>query len=426
MANDLNSNVTQKVAKIFLKEFQSARVASKAVTTDLITPQFTPDFGEQVRFKRPHQYRAIKTPGGDISASTKNAIISGSAPADVQEYITVPIDWTNREEALELNQLQEIIRPAALECATKMDNDLTRFMVHNSGLHYGTPGTAISKWSDVAGPGSIMEAIGVPQGDRMYMMNPFAAQDLADTQSGLASGDNNLVNTAWREAQISRNFGGLKAMMANSLVGIQLGALAGSSGTVSATPNGTYLTHKDSMIQTITLTGLTVSTTDALRPGDTIEITQANRARLNLKTREVVFDSSGPLKWTYKVVTGGDTDGAGTVTITVTSAAINETDGQYQNIENPITAGDTFTILGTANATVQPNLFFHKQAFGLGTIKLPKLHTWDTVITSADGISIRVTKYADGDKNEQSIRFDLLPIHSVLNPQFAGTGFGVP
>ena len=298
-------------------------------------------------------------------------------------------------------------------------------MTANLGLHNGTVGTAIAAWGDVASNQSLMQSIGVPMsGEKYAVMNPYSIQALADTQSGLASGDNNLVNTAWKDAQISRNFGGLRGLTSNALPSTQLGALAGATGTISATPDGTYVTAKDTMTQTVTLTGLTVSTVGAVRAGDTIEITQADRSRLNVMTREIAFNQAGQIKWTYKVVTGGDTDGGGSVTVTVAAAAINESDGQYNNISNPIQAGDTFAILGTADAVEQASLFYHKDAIGLGTIRLPKLHTWDTVIESVDGFSIRVTKYSDGDANKQSIRFDLLPTFSVLNPQFGGTFWG--
>jgi hypothetical protein len=61
----------------------------------------------------------------------------------------------------------------------------------------------------------------------------------------------------------------------------------------------------------------------------------------------------------------------------------------------------------------------------MATVKLPKLHTWDTVATTSDGISIRVTKYSDGDANTQQIRFDLLPAFGVMNPFFSLLGYGV-
>ena len=73
----------------------------------------------------------------------------------------------------------------------------------------------------------------------------------------------------------------------------------------------------------------------------------------------------------------------------------------------------------------QPNLFYMKQAFGIGTVKLPKLYSTDTIATTSDGMSIRVSKYADGDANTQKIRFDLLPAYATFNPFMAGHGFGV-
>jgi hypothetical protein len=49
----------------------------------------------------------------------------------------------------------------------------------------------------------------------------------------------------------------------------------------------------------------------------------------------------------------------------------------------------------------------------------------DTIATTEDGMSIRITKYSDGDANTQKIRFDLLPAYATFNPFFAGQGFGV-
>jgi hypothetical protein len=49
----------------------------------------------------------------------------------------------------------------------------------------------------------------------------------------------------------------------------------------------------------------------------------------------------------------------------------------------------------------------------------------DVFFETADGISVRVSKYADGDKNQNKIRFDLLPAFGVMNPMFGGKSFGL-
>jgi hypothetical protein len=425
MANNLSANTTAKVARIFLKAFESNRVLSKTVNTSMLTPQFTPQFGETVQFKRAHQYRTISTAGGDISAATKNDIISGTAAATVQNYLTVPIDWTNREEALQLDQMEEIIAPAAEQLAIDLETDFARYMQRNSALHLGTIGTPIASWGDVASTGSLLTSVGVPQAGKRYaVMNPFAVQALAETTAGLAGGSAGTVDTAWERAQIPRNFAGVTGLMSNALPQVTLGAASDRAGTVAATPDATYVTARLTMTQSIQLTGLSTSVTNAVRAGDTIKITQSGRNLLNIRSRNVAYDQSGPITWYYKVVTGGNTDVSGNVTVTVTAAALKETNGQYDTINNAITSGDAFEILGTAGQIVQPNYFYHEDAFGIGFIKLPKLHTWDTIATTSDGISVRVTKYSDGDKNNQSIRFDILPAYATLNPLFAGNFYG--
>jgi hypothetical protein len=82
------------------------------------------------------------------------------------------------------------------------------------------------------------------------------------------------------------------------------------------------------------------------------------------------------------------------------------------------------TILGSASDTIQPNLFWHKKAFSVGSVPIKKLFSTDTIGTTEDGMQLRVSKYSDGDKNQQIVRVDFRPAYAVLNPFFAGHGFG--
>lgn len=424
-SNNLDSNTTDKVLRSFTKGFEMNRVLTKTINTSLFKGQFTPQFGDTVRVKRPHQALAKRTATGDITGLDKNKIISGSAFGKVQDYITVDLDWENLEEAIQLDQLDEILMPYGEECVNALETSLGNFMLENSALTYGTPGTALAKWSDISGPKALMDTIGVPTtGNHYYVMNPFSQSTLSDLQTGLAAGDN-LVRTAWQNAQISSPFAGLRAVSSNSLTNYQGGASTLRTGTLLSAPIQTYVSAKDTMIQTIVLDGLTASTVDAVRAGETIVITEADRSYINIRSRQVSFDDSGAqIPWKFRVVTGGDTDGSGQVTITVTNSAINEADGQYNNIFTALEAGDAFTILGALNVVHQPSLFYHQDAFSMETVNLPRLAATEGSAVTRDGFSIRFTKYSDGDANVQKARFDLLPIFAVLNPLFAGHGFG--
>jgi len=424
-ANTLDGNITDKVLRSFLKGFEMNRVLTKTINSSLFEGKFTDEFGDTVRVKRPHQYRAKRTPTGDISSLTKNKIQSGTAFGTVQDYITVDLDWENLEEAIELDQFDKIIMPAGEECINELETSLGNFMVENSGLTYGTPGTAITKWSDVVGAGALMESIGVPNtGEHFYVTNPFNQANLADAQTGLTAADE-LVRTAWTNAQISNRFGGFRTLSSNSLTTYQAGAVADRVGTLLAAPTQTYVSQKNSMIQTLNLTGLTINETGAVLPGETIVITEADRTHINVRSRQVAFDGTGAqIQWAFRVVTGGDTNASGEVTVTVTNSAINEADGQYNNIFTALETGDAFTILGTEGVIYQPSLFYHKDAFSLETINLPRLAATEGSAVTRDGFSVRFTKYSDGDKNIQKARFDILPVFAALNPLFAGHGFG--
>jgi hypothetical protein len=266
-----------------------------------------------------------------------------------------------------------------------------------------------------------MKSIGVPAGTRYYLMNDDTATNLADTQSGLASGDNRLVTTAWEDAQISRQFGGLRALTSNAMTNYTTGTGADRAGTLSATPDGTYVTAKDTMTQALAVTAFQANLVVAA--GETIEV--SGRYRLNVATREVVVDATGArITWRATVTEEVTLNGSGAGTLIVAACAINEANGQYNNVDSALTSGDVVTLLGSADTLYQPNLFYHAQAFGMATVSLPKLYSTDTVAQTKDGISVRCSKYSDGDANVQKIRFDILPAFITFNPQFAGNGFG--
>jgi hypothetical protein len=423
MANNLGSNVTRKVARIFLEKFEANRVLCKAVDTQLLTGRFNPGSGATADFKRPHDYKSIRTSGGDISSSTLSSIISGKATGTVQNYFTVAADYQNVEEALHLDQLDEILAPMATRMVTDLELDLASYMHENCGLSYGVPGTVVDTWADIAGAGSLLDSIGVPMDQKWcYAVNPFVQQTLAGLQAGLNSGSNKLVDTAWERAVISDNFAGMRVMSSNALPSRTVTTAADLVGALAANPDVTYVTAKDTMTQAWSVTGFTASAT--VKAGDVIQVT--GKYRVSNATRLPMFDAAGAQILFQGIVTADVVlDASGEGTLVVTGPAIWETAGQYNTTSAAVVSGDVITILGTSAAVVQPNLFFHPQAFGLGTVKLPKLSAQDTIATTEDGFSIRVTKYSDGDKNQQTIRFDLLPAFATFNPFFAGQGFGL-
>ena len=420
MSNNLSSNITRPLAKIFLEAFESSRVVTKTVNTQLLSGKFNPSTGTKVDFKRPHDYNTIRTSGGDISGSTKSNIIAGKATGTVQDFFTAATEWENIQQALDLDQLDQILEPMARRLVTDLELDLAKFMRINTGLNYGARGTAVDAWSDVAGAGAMMDSVGVPMSDnKYYLMNPFTTTSLASAQSGLNAADG-LVRTAFEKAQIASNFGGMKALTSNALSSYTSGSTTDRLGDLKTAPDATYVTAKDTMQQTMVIETLGTGTIEA---GDQIQVAGVNR--LNIATRQLILDATGAaVPWTGTVLSVVTIAG-NEATVVVSGAAIYEANGQYNNVDAAPAAGAVVTILGAAATVYQPNLFYTEQAFGLGTVKLPKLYSTDTVATTSDGMSIRVSKYSDGDANTQKIRFDLLPAYACFNPLFSGQGYGV-
>ena len=422
MANSFSSNVSTKVARIFLSEFENQRVISKATDTRLFMGEngFTPQYGATIYVKRPTDYAAISTSDGDLTSSTATDITVGRAACTVQNYITTYASWSNYEEALQADQLEELLAPLATRSAVTLETTYAAWLRKNLGLCVGTPGTAVTTWEGVATAGAFLNAQGTPMDeDWFYVMNPFTQMKMAGLQNAMLN--QTLTGESWKDAMIPGNFAGLKALTANSLSTFTNGACSDRAGTLSATPTATYASVKDSMTQTWALANLSAG--GVIKAGEVIEVT--GRYRLNLSTRQPMVDATGAQIKFRAVVTADVTlNSSGAGNVVVTGPAIYESGGAYNTVDSALTSGDVVNILGSTAATVAPNLFFHKQAATLATVKLPKLSTWDTVFTTKDGISIRVTKFSDGIKNKQYIRFDILPAFGLMDPFKGGLAYG--
>jgi hypothetical protein len=426
MANNLTSNFGKIVLKKFMDGFMTNQVVSKTVNRDIFKGQFNPSSGDQVWVKRPHQYVTERTSNGDVTGTTKNQLTSGQAPATVQDYFTVRVEYDQVEEALELNQLPEILEPITQKMTDDNEAALVQFIIENASNFLGTAGTAVDAWSDVAQCFTFMDALGIKGGNQYAVMNPYSVQNLADAQTGL--GVNPEVKTAWEKAMIPRDFGGGIALKSNNLEAHTVGKWAASTLTVkNASSESAYAAVKDTMTQTIVLTGATVSITGLLKAGDVLQFDTVEL--VNQQTKKQIFDASGTTKkFTATVTADADSDAGGDVTVSITAPIIvDATNPQYNNVAAAPAAGAAVTVVsGASEAVNQPNLFYHSNAFTLNTVQLPKLHSIDSAVLNNEGFSIRMHKYSDGDANSQMVRFDLLPAYGVLDPMKAGKFFGNP
>jgi len=422
MANNFTSNVTEDLGKSFMKSFEDSRVLSKNVNTQFLAGAVNASNNGNVSFKRPTDYVSKRTADGDISGGTRADIITGKATGAVQNMITVDVEWTRVEEALEMDGLDALLKPMATRIKSDLEVDFASYMMKNTALLAGAVGTAVTTWSDVAAAGAVMSSSGIPDDSPwLYMVNPYTQVTLAGDQRSLGGAPTDIVGSAHRKAVMTEDFAGMKVMKATTLDSFTIATGADRAGTLSGNPTVTYLGAKDTMTQTLAVTGFQANL--VVQAGETIQI--AGRNRLNLSTRKPIIDGAGANVLFTGTVTADVTLGAsGEGNIVITGPAIFEATGAYNTTATAAVSGDVVTLLGTAGDIIQPNLFWHRDAFSIGSVPIPKLFATDTLITSEDGLQIRVSKYSDGDANKQICRFDFHPAYATLNPFFAGQGHG--
>lgn len=422
MSNNFDSNFTRQLAKVILKSFDTNRVLSKNVDTQLLDGRYSKsDTGEYVDFKRPTDYRSVRTATGDVSGETKSDIITGKAFGQVQNYFTVFVDYDEADEAIKMAQKEELLdMPMMNRIVVDFELDFAAFMLKHTGLLAGTVGTPATTWDHVAEAGAMLQACGVPMDSPWcYAVNPFTQRKLASNQRSL--GVQPEVGSANSKAVIAENFAGMRVLTATTLASYTTGTGADRAGTLSANPTVTYVAHKDTMQQTLAVTAFQANLVVAA--GETVTIT--GRPRLNLSTRQQVVDETGAVVlWSGTVVETVTLNGSGAGNLVVTGPAIYEATGQYNTVASAPISGDVITLGGAASTLIQPNLFWHKQAFSVGSVPIKKLHSTDTLATTKDGLQLRVSKGVGFLENQQKVRIDFRPAYACLNPFFAGKGFG--
>lgn len=420
MANNFDSNVTEKLAKGLLPEFETSRVVSKEVNTTKLSGQYNTQSGDLISFPRATDYTTIETSDGDISAQTKSDIIVGKATGTVQDYITVAAEWSEAEEALKMGNTNDFFERMGKRLVTKLETNFAKYAMSKCGLLAGTVGTAATTWAHVAKAGAVLETTGVPNdGKWCYLVNPYTQIELAGEQRGL--GGETGAMTANQRATINSNFAGLKVLSATTLANYTTGAGADRVGALASNPVVTYAGTKDTMTQDLVVSGFSANL--SIKAGERVTI--SGRYRLNLDTKEPIVDGAGN-RIPFSAVVAQDVtlDGTGAGTIKIAGPAIYEATGAYNTVDSAPVSTDVVTLGGAESTIIQPNLFFHKDAFGIGSVPMQKLYATDTIVTTKDGLQIRVSKYADGDKNRNKIRFDMRPAFIDFNPLFAGHGFG--
>ena len=418
MTNNYQSNTNEKLLKSFIKGFESSTVLLNTVSKQLVNDidASSGAGATPVKMKRPTQYKPVRSADGDLTSTTANPVQVGSVYGHVSAngYITVYVENTQVEEALETDQLDALLMPIAEDMVITCESELAQYMTRNAQLHSGTAGTSISKWSDVANAGALFKEIGAPAGKKYAAINSFDETVLADLQTQL--GVNPEVNQAWNDAVIKTGFAGLNQVMTTNNLDEYSSGAPGTGITLASTPAATYVTYKDSYQMSLALTGLTV-TTGTLKAGQQLSFPASSL--VNMRNGKIVRKSGTAVPFTATVLADVTADGSGNATVSVSGAAIFEVGGAYNTVDVALASGATVTVIdGATSVAKRPALAYCEGFVGMGSVVLPKLHSIDSNIINHKGVSIRVHRFSDGLGNKNRYRFDILPTFATFNPSW--------
>ncbi|HEX7764176.1 MAG TPA: P22 phage major capsid protein family protein, partial [Cellvibrio sp.] len=274
MANSFTSAATAKVADAIMDEFEGNAVLIKEVNTQLLNEEgiSQPEYGGSISFQRPMQRRTVETADGDVSGETPNDITYGKSTGTVQNVVTIELNWNAVDEAIKARQLKKHLEGLGQYMIATVEKNFGSYMINNSGLTMGTVGTFVDSWDDVMATKAFFRSLGV-KGEIKYIVNDYSMGKLASLQQGVANMPSTNVRSAWEDAQIPSRVAGVSVMSSDMLSNYTAGATADRAGSLAATPTATYASVKDTMTQSLSLTGLTINTTNAVRAGDVLEFT---------------------------------------------------------------------------------------------------------------------------------------------------------
>jgi hypothetical protein len=397
MANNLLTN--DIILKTALMEFTNNLVFAKTARRDY-QDKFNSTTGSTIRIRKPTRYESRT--GQNISVQAINEQYTNIT---VGNMVGVDVEVTSTELALQLDDFnREILNPAMVTLANKIDSLLYETSTEISNF-VGTAGTAPSSFSVASDAESRLDSFGVPQGkDRFMMLKSF---DAGSMRSALYNTFNENFN---KEIIMNGSMGNLSGFDCYSVQNI----IRPSRG--SDTLGTPIVSVANQTGSSLTVTGFAANA--IVKKGALFTIAGVNSLNPTSRT-----DTGQLAQFVITADTQADGAGAAVLPIEINEDGIVLT-GPYRNVSiaPPVNALLTF------QATHTKNLFYHREAFALVTIKLPEIANGESayqknMMDPKAKINIRMTRQYQIANDQYVLRFDVLPAVKCF-PQYAGILMG--
>lgn len=369
--------------------------------------------GSTVSIRRPTDF----TVRSGASVSDQD-VVEGSTSITVNNQKGVDFKFTSLELTLSIGELSDrVIKPAMIQLANQIDSDLMALYAQVPNWA-GTPGQTINSYTDFSKGPERLDEFGVPMDMRASVLSPADHWALLGSQTSLYIQD--AAKGAYRQGSLGM-IGGVDTYMAQNVPTHTTGNFAGTvlidqSLTTSTT---TYLSVKDTNVQTIHMDGFTTAAA-VVKAGDVFTINGVWAVNSVTKARLPFLKQF--------VVTADATMGSNEGDLIVSPPLI--WTGAFKNVD--IDAGTTdlnnapVTFLGSQSTGYRQNMVFHKNAFALAMVPMVRPPgAVEVARESYKGTSVRVIPYYTGTTDTSAWRLDVLygvkAIDTRLATRLSGT-----
>jgi hypothetical protein len=403
MSNTLLSiaMITRESMRQLKNNIQFAKASHKDVSEEFA--QKGGKIGSVINIRKPVRFEAVEGAALDLQDVADQYV-----PLTVDQRYHVAFQFSTQELALSIDEFNErYLKPAITPLANKIDHSgllNAKNTVYNFTGVVGTqPGSEAVALDQVLQAQAILTENGAPLDDeRSLILSPASEVAYVKYLSGLFNSQPELAQQ-YVKGRMGKALGA-KWFTSQNVASHTVGALG-----------GTPAIDTDSTTTTLHLDGTLGTVTGWAKKGDVVEI--AGVYAVNPVTKE---STSRLMKF---VVTADTNSSANEIAALPISPTI-VTSGPYQNVGRAPADGDLVTVYGSATtsaAEVGPaNILFHKDAFGLGMVKLPEIGGVDMCKSVSDeGLSFRIVRQYDINNDVLPCRIDALWGWKSIYPELA-------
>jgi hypothetical protein len=364
--------------------------------------------GTTLNVRMPSKYN-VRT-GATLDADDH---VERSTPLTVNSQYGVDVNFTTAELTMDLDDFSaRFLKPAMSQLAAKIEGTAMAQLYKTVANYTNATTNGLLTYRRFQGNGkNITNELGI-RSDRSAILTPDSVVEFNDAVKGLFQ-DSGAIKKAFMEGQMGRT-GGFDVYENTLNPSHTTGTLAGSPVT-SGTALGTGTTTANTWVSQTDLVITGATTTTTLKAGDIITIASMYEAHPELKS------NTGRLR---RFVVQSDVTATNGATVTVKPGLIYGSGNAYQNVVlsgASDTDAQAITLIGAVGSQFKQDLFFHKDAFVMGTadlIDVSQFGAWGARAVQ-DGISIRIARQYDISNDKLPCRLDVLWGVAELYPELA-------